>query len=101
MEHTSYHLQDGERPSTAVVNAIADHEDASPDEIGPRLYDAVDPDALDSLFRPRVDGQVRIGGKAVFSYRGYEITYESDGMIHITDDTDTPSGASETAPADE
>ncbi len=56
MEHTSYRLQDGERPSTAVVNAIADHEGTSPHEIGPRLYDAVDPDALDSLFRQRVDG---------------------------------------------
>ncbi len=101
MEHTSYRLQDGERPSTAVVNAIANHEDASADEIGPRLYDAIDPDALDSLFRARVDGQDRDGGKAVFSYRGYEITYESDGVVHVADDTGAAAGASETAPADE
>ena len=101
MEQTSYRLQDGERPSTAVVNAIANHENASPDDIGPRLYDAIDPDALDSLFRPRVDGQERDGGTAVFSYRGYEITYESDGVVHIAEDTNTAGNASETAPADE
>lgn len=101
MEHTSYRLQDGERPSTAVVNAIVDLEGSSSDEIGPRLYDAVDPDALDSLFRPRVDGKVRAGGKAVFGYRGYEITYESDGWIHIADDPNAATGASKTTPADE
>ena len=101
MEHTSYRLQDGERPSTAVVNAIADHEGASPNEIGPRLYDAVDPDALDSLFRQRVDGRIRDGGKAVFKYRGYEITYESDGWIRIADDPSSASGASGATPADE
>ncbi|GKZ14126.1 MULTISPECIES: HalOD1 output domain-containing protein [Haladaptatus] len=101
MEHTPYRVQDGERPSTAVVNAIADYEDASPDDIGPRLYDVIDPDALDSLFRPRVDGAARDGGKAVFRYRDYEITYESDGWIHITDDANPPADASGTAPADE
>lgn len=101
MEHTSYRLQDGERPSTAIINAIADHEGTSPDEIGPRLYDVVDPDALDSLFRPRVDGEQRVGGKAVFGYRGYEITYESDGWIHIADDRNPGTSASETTPADE
>lgn len=101
MEHTSYRLQDGERPSTGVVNAIADHEGTSPHEIGPRLYDAVDPDALDSLFRQRVDGRIRDGGKAVFKYRGYEITYESDGWIRIADDPSSASGVSGATPADE
>ncbi|WP_231184700.1 HalOD1 output domain-containing protein [Haladaptatus sp. DYF46] len=102
MEHTSYRLQDGERPSTAVVNAIAEHEGtSSPNDIGPRLYDAVDPDALDSLFRQRVDGKIRDGGKAVFRYRGYEITYESDGWIRIADDPTSTSGTSGAAPADE
>ncbi|WP_435151595.1 HalOD1 output domain-containing protein [Haladaptatus sp. DFWS20] len=100
MERTSYRLEDGERPSIAVINAIADHESSLPDEIRPQLYDAVDPDALDSLFEPRVDGELRRGGRAVFTYRGYRVTYESDGWIHVNDDQDAVSGTSET-PADE
>ncbi|WP_266075188.1 HalOD1 output domain-containing protein [Haladaptatus caseinilyticus] len=101
MERTSYRLEDGERPSTAVITAIAEYEGSSPDEIRPQLYDAVDPDALDSLFQPRVDGTFRRGGSAVFTYRGYRITYESDGWIHVNDDQSTASGASEHTPADE
>ncbi len=101
MERTSYRLQDSERPSTAVINAIADHEGVSPDEMRPQLYDVVDPDALDSLFQPQVDGSFRGDGRAVFTYRGYRITYESDGWIHINDDQSADSNASERSPADE
>ncbi|MFB9805009.1 HalOD1 output domain-containing protein [Haladaptatus pallidirubidus] len=46
MDRTSYRLEDDDRPSIAVINAIADHEGSSPDEIRPQLYDAVDPDAI-------------------------------------------------------
>ncbi|SIQ75707.1 hypothetical protein SAMN05421858_0307 [Haladaptatus litoreus] len=101
MDRTSYRLEDDERPSIAVINAIADHEGSSPDEIRPQLYDAVDPDALDSLFQPRVDGELRRGGRAVFTYRGYRITYESDGWIHVHDNQSAASGTTEHTPADE
>ncbi|WP_227375548.1 HalOD1 output domain-containing protein [Haladaptatus halobius] len=101
MERTSYCLQDSETPSIAVVNAIAEHEEASPDDIGQQLYDVIDPDALDALFRPRTDGKSRSDGNAVFTYHGHRITYRSDGWVYVTDDTDAPSGASEKKPADE
>ncbi|WP_227355577.1 HalOD1 output domain-containing protein [Haladaptatus salinisoli] len=101
MERTSYCLRDGESPCIAVVNAIAEHEGASPDDIGQQLYDVIDPDALDALFRPRTNGKPRSDGKAVFTYRGYRVTYRSDGWVYVVDDTAAPSGASEKKPADE
>lgn len=100
MERTSYCLQEGDTPSIAVVNAIAEHEGASSEEIGQQLYDVIDPDALDALFRPRADGESRGSGKAVFTYRGYRITYESDGWIYVRDDTSS-TGSFTKSPADE
>jgi hypothetical protein len=41
---------DGERPSMAVVRAMADAGDEPPTEMSTQLYDHVDPDALDALF---------------------------------------------------
>jgi len=41
---------DGERPSTAVVRAIAAAQDESPTATSTQLYDHIDPDALDALF---------------------------------------------------
>ncbi|WP_458185309.1 HalOD1 output domain-containing protein [Haladaptatus sp. NG-WS-4] len=100
MERTSYCLQEGEAPSVGVVNAIADHEGRASDGVEKQLYDVIDPDALDALFGPRADGEPRNRGKTVFTYGKYRITYESDGWIHVVDDT-ADSTASGTTPADE
>lgn len=100
MARTSYSPRDGERLSTAVVNAIADHEGADTDEIRPHLYDVIDPDALDSLFAPRVDGRPRSGGRAVFTYHERRITVHGDGWVYVEDASDGTS-ESETAAADE
>lgn len=86
MARTSYSRSDGERLSTAVVNAIAAHEDTDPNDIRPQLYDAVDPDALDSLFGPRVDGKPRKGGRVVFSYHGHRVSAHSDGDVYVGED---------------
>lgn len=53
--------------SEAVVAAVADREDVDPVEL-PRLFQAVDADALDAIF---ADGRP---GRVSFTYAGYEIT---------------------------
>jgi hypothetical protein len=60
---TIYEPKRGENVSNTVVRALADINDTTPEELDLRLYDAVDPDALDSLFsrdeaRPRVSFSV-------------------------------------------
>ncbi|RZH68779.1 HalOD1 output domain-containing protein [Natrinema altunense] len=73
-----------ERPSTAVVTAVAVFRDVPPIELSP-LYDAVDPDALDAVVEhaQRVDE----GGthRVWFTYEGAEVGVRSDGEIRVRD----------------
>lgn len=63
--------------SEAVVDAVAAEEDVKPEELSRPLYPAVDPDALDSLFRTD-DGEVAI------RYLDYEIVAHAEGTVEIT-----------------
>lgn len=74
---------DADSLSTAVVNAIADAEGVDPTELEP-LYETVNPDALDALFRPVSDGDRRTG-RATFRMNGYEVVATSSGRVHLTE----------------
>jgi hypothetical protein len=95
MARTSYSRDDGERLSTAVVNAIAEHEDTAPNDVRPQLYDVVDPDALDALFGPRVDGKPRKGGRIVFDYHGHTVSADSDGDVYVDDADEADASSSD------
>jgi hypothetical protein len=69
-------MQDGDRAATlgaemtaseAVLETVADRAGVDATEL-PSLYDAIDPDALDALFR---DGRP---GRVSFVYAGHEVT---------------------------
>ena len=61
------HIESDATASEAVVATVADRADADPTDLPP-LYDAIDPDALDAIFR---DGRP---GRVSFEYAGYEVT---------------------------
>ena len=64
----------------SVVETVAEAMDTDPRDLPP-LYEVVDPDALDTLFKP-VGG--RLGLKISFEYIGHEITITDDGEVVIT-----------------
>lgn len=71
---------DGSEPlSSAVVSAIARHEGVDPVHLDPPLYEYIDPDALDSLFRDGDESTVEL----TFRYDGCVVRVDSDG-IRIT-----------------
>ncbi|WP_306057355.1 HalOD1 output domain-containing protein [Natronococcus wangiae] len=75
----------------AIVDQVAELEDASPIELEPPLYSAIDTEALDRLFRS-VDGR----GCVVFEWLGYEITAYQSGQVTVFDPPrDTDRSASE------
>ena len=81
VETTTY---DRDQPlSAVVVEAVADAADADPVELGTRLYDQIDPDALDNLFADRHNGMPRGGGHVTFSLLDYEVTVYSDGHVVV------------------
>ncbi|WP_121822343.1 HalOD1 output domain-containing protein [Halostella salina] len=85
-----YELSRDEPPSEAVLTAVATASGDEPlpsaatgsDDVLPPLYDAVDPDALDALFRQESEQQPGFGGEVTFPYHGYEVTVH--GGDHLT-----------------
>lgn len=80
----------GDRPSEAVVNAVAALREEDPGDLTP-LYDVVEPDALDSF----VEHAQRVGDEGThqvwFTYEGLDVGVRSDGEIRIRDATLTAS----------
>ncbi|OVE86169.1 HalOD1 output domain-containing protein [Natronolimnobius baerhuensis] len=77
--------------SYAVITAIAEREGVDPTAIEPpeyeALYDAINPEALDALFAPRTDGQVRTTGRVEFTYCDYHVIVSSDGDVEVHDES--------------
>ncbi|WP_049921937.1 HalOD1 output domain-containing protein [Halopiger djelfimassiliensis] len=82
--YRAYHDPDGPATlSTTVIHALADCMGVDVTDGRISLYDAVDPDALDDLFRPRHDGSPRTGGTLTFVVDDHRVTVTSDGEILI------------------
>jgi hypothetical protein len=60
-----------------VVAAVAAEKDVTELTLAP-LYDAIDPDALESLFQAGATGRVR------FAYEGYDVTVHTDGEVDVS-----------------
>ncbi|ELZ23898.1 hypothetical protein C477_01840 [Haloterrigena salina JCM 13891] len=76
-------------PSERVVEAVATASGTSPLDFEPTLYDAVDPEALDSLVRSGSD-ELRIR----FRYGGHSVLITGNGRVDV-------SAPSEDAPSSE
>lgn len=73
--------------STAIIEAVADHEDVDPLELEPPLYDVIDLDAVETL----VEQSPRFGtGESVeisFTYNGAEVEVTGTGEVRVLDAT--------------
>lgn len=72
-------------PSQAVIETIAEREGVEPMDLSVPLYEAIDPDALDTLIQdtpkyrestPRVE----------FTYYGYDLTVTANGLVQVSGD---------------
>jgi Halobacterial output domain 1 len=70
-------------PSIVVLiqAAIAARDDLDRSECPP-LYEAIDPDALDTLFAP-LHRESERHGKVIFEYCGYEVTVHADRTVEL------------------
>lgn len=67
------------RPSERVVEAVSDETDTDPLEL-PRLYDSIDPDALNDTI------EVMDAGRVEFAYAGHFVTVRCDGTVDLMDE---------------
>lgn len=69
-------------PSTAVVETVAIATDREPMALGP-LYDAIDPDALDTLVRSGGTDPTDGIASVTFALDGHEVTVRRDGTVVV------------------
>jgi hypothetical protein len=62
--------------TSAVVSALAAHENVATDELTPPLYDVIDPEALEDLFR-------NTSGSVTFEYGEYEVTVDDEHTVEV------------------
>jgi hypothetical protein len=65
-----------------VVEAVATARDADPTTLEP-LADAIDPDALDEVFRPASGRRHRNDGNVTFVFAGTHVTVWGDGTVEV------------------
>ena len=83
---TVHHEWDSsEQVSTTIIEAVAAVTDTPPTEIDPRLYDILDPDALDRLFQPTKNrSRRRRSGQVTIPIDDCTVTVHADGNIEIS-----------------
>ena len=75
-----YDRDAGEPPSVAVATALARYRNEDVIEASTRLYDHIDPEALDTLFADRYDGKARSSGTIQFTVDGATVVVRSDSV---------------------
>lgn len=75
---------EAEPVSAAVVEAVSTLTNTPPTELDP-LYNVINPDALDILYKSTYDGTPRTsGGNTTFTYNDCRVTVHADGEIEAT-----------------
>ena len=63
--------------SQAVIAAVADREGVAASDLETPLYDAINPEALDDIFRASP-------GEVNFEYAGYDVRVDHDHNVELT-----------------
>ena len=63
--------------SEMILSAVAEREGVDVDELKEPLYESIDPDALEKLFRDST-------GQVTFEYLGYEVTVDHERIVEVT-----------------
>lgn len=91
--HAQHDWADSQSLSTTVIETVGAATDTDPIQMEP-LYERLEPDALDALFRPHSDDVPRTSGQVLFSLDGHDVAVHSCGDI-IVDVSEKERGARE------
>lgn len=67
---------DDESPAESILHEVAKQTGGSPATLNPPLFDVIDPDALDTIFRGDT-------GHITFEYQGFEVTVDHSGNVNV------------------
>ncbi|MFP9193555.1 HalOD1 output domain-containing protein [Natronosalvus vescus] len=74
-------MEQDHRTGLAIIETVAERKGIDPLEVEPPLYESVDVDALEALFRSRA-GQSTV--TISFEYAGYLVTLEGPDTVRLT-----------------
>ncbi|MFC6764370.1 HalOD1 output domain-containing protein [Natrinema soli] len=78
---TSEVVQPNQSLSLKIVDKVAEREGVQPEELNPPIHNAINTDALDSLYDAR-DSE-RNPSTIEFVYKGYTVTVDSTGDVDL------------------
>lgn len=86
MESDTYQEYDSTKSIVvAILTKIAEREGDPPAELTPPLYDVIEPDALETLFRKPIYGESRDTVSLEFTYLDYRVVVRGPDDIEIHD----------------
>ncbi|MFC6765911.1 HalOD1 output domain-containing protein [Natrinema soli] len=74
-------MQPTQSLSLKIVDKVAEREGVQPEELNPPIHDAINTDALDSLYDAR-DSE-KNPSIIEFAYNGYTVTVDSRGDVDL------------------
>lgn len=83
MSQSNFTLPESAPVSQRVTHAVAEETDTDPFDLDP-LFDVIDPEGLNVLFKPTNTGSQRTTGSVAFEYAGCEVTVFADGAVDVT-----------------
>ncbi|RQG98011.1 HalOD1 output domain-containing protein [Natrarchaeobius chitinivorans] len=73
----------GESTTVTIVQEISDRDGVRPTDLEPPLYEVVDTEALDALFRSSGDDTDTATVRLEFTYRGYTVSVTGPQEVEI------------------
>ncbi|WP_227378580.1 HalOD1 output domain-containing protein [Haladaptatus halobius] len=81
-----YEIGEDQSASVAVVKAVSEFEDCSPNSLPP-LHETIDTDCLDGLYSARPNGTHRSGGCVSFVFSDSQVRVDNGEYITVHDTT--------------
>jgi hypothetical protein len=82
VERASYDPETGESLVVTIADAVARAEGVSVEDRGARVFDVVDPDALERLFDPA--SETDLEAEVSFRLAGYTVVVRNTGDVLVT-----------------
>jgi len=80
----TYQIDDDQTATEAVLEAVADQADVDVLDLAIPLYDAVDPDALETFYETAQDSFQTDTTSVSFTYYGYDVQVTGTGEVVLT-----------------
>lgn len=77
-------MSEGAPVTLRIAEKVAEREGVDPTDLSPPLYDVVDTEALEALFRSTDGAESGDRVRVEFPYGGYDVRVDGSGAVRVT-----------------